>query len=202
MKDRLYIDKKLKEIEVLLDNKCIELKEQLDDFVKEENIKTYVRDLIYKYSFKHEYLRIPVMFYIKQLHTGDFQVTKFDITVPRPSIADISNIRSIFIKIAVLYKAQQITEQDYDYFKKQYYNAYGAYMRLVDKTVHPYSNILEDKVKNCLDAAGFKYKLKEASNCFSYSRWFLIDKKNLDHVYDPFFNEAINKYINRPNSIF
>ena len=68
MKDRLYIDKKLKEIGVLLDNKCIELKEQLDDFVKEENIKTYVRDLIYKYSFKHEYLRIPVMFYIKQLH--------------------------------------------------------------------------------------------------------------------------------------
>ena len=35
MKDRLYIDKKLKEIGVLLDNKCIELKEQLDDFVKE-----------------------------------------------------------------------------------------------------------------------------------------------------------------------
>lgn len=202
MKDRLYIDKKLKEIQVLLDNKCVELKEQLDEFVKEENIKTYVQDLIYKYSFKHEYLRIPVMFYIKQHYTSYFQITKFDITVFRPSIADISNIRLIFIKISRLYKAQQITEHDYDYFKEQYYKAYNAYMSLFDETVRPYSNILEERVKNCLDTAGFKYKLKEASNCFGYSRWFLIDKKNLDQVYDPFFNEAINKYINRSNSIF
>ena len=81
MKDRLYIDKKLKEIQVLLNNKCLEIKERLDDFVKEENIRIYVRNLIYKYSFKQEYLRVPVMFYIDELCMDDFQINKFDVTV-------------------------------------------------------------------------------------------------------------------------
>ena len=202
MKDRLYIDKKLKEIQVLLNNKCLEIKERLDDFVKEENIRIYVRDLIYKYSFKQEYLRVPVMFYIDELCMDDFQINKFDVTVFRPSPADINNIRLIFNKISSLYKMQQITEQEYDYFKEQYYKTYDSYMKLSYETVQPYSNILEDRVKNCLDAAGFKYKLKEASDCFDYSRWFLIDKNNLEHVYDPFFNNAINKYLNRQKSIF
>ena len=75
-------------------------------------------------------------------------------------------------------------------------------MKLFYETVQHYSNILEDRVKKCLDTVGFKYKLKEASNCFGYSRWFLIDKHNLEHVYDPFFNDAINKYLNRSKSIF
>jgi hypothetical protein len=148
MKDRLYIDKKLKEIQVLLNNKCLEIKERLDDFVKEENIRIYVRNLIYKYSFKQEYLRVPVMFYIDELCMDDFQINKFDVTVFRPSLADINNIRLIFNKISSLYKMQQITEQEYDYFKEQYYKAYDSYMKLSYETVQPYSNILEDRVKN------------------------------------------------------
>ena len=202
MKDRLYIDKKLKEIQVLLNNKCLEIKERLDDFVKEENIRIYVRDLIYKYSFKQEYLRVPIMFYVKNHYIDEFQITKFDVTVFRPSLADMNNVRLIFNKIGSLYKTQQITEQEYDYFKEQYYKAYDSYMKLFYETVQPYSNILEDRVKKCLDTVGFKYKLKEASNCFGYSRWFLIDKNNLEHIYDPFFNDATNKYLNRQKSIF